>query len=112
PLIAMDAKSLDPERERQLIDVAGSELEVLEKDLKKRLIRDLKDRRLVPRHTNLGPKPEEVPPPERVCDAAYLGIRHFLHVATGHEDEIDYEVGAKIFLNKADGVKDKIIEEF
>ena len=49
---------------------------------------------------------EERPPPRRVCDVAYLGIRQLLHFG---EDEVAQASDGDCFLHLPDADKDRII---
>jgi hypothetical protein len=112
PILGVPPKRLDPSDERGIIDVAEERLGELIKDFRTRLILDLEDKRLIPNPKSYpGPKPEGELPPGRVCDWAYLTLRH-VNVASRHESELDWEVGRDTFLEKSNASKDRVIAEY
>jgi hypothetical protein len=73
-----------------------------------RLDQFLGDRSVVPLPPVVAPI-DELPPPRRVCDEAYVHLRRFLNVATPLEQQLMDE---DIFLNLPLDLKDQAIQKF
>jgi hypothetical protein len=68
----------------------------------------LRDHRQIPPQPHFGPKPEGDNPPRRVCDEAYLSIRHLLHAALNDLEE--EAVNETAFLNSPEKARNAEIE--
>lgn len=81
-------------------------------DSRRRLVQEL-DRMLADKRDvkqpDLGPGVEESPIPRRVCDEAYLMLRHML--VTGESDDAQY-LNERAFLNRDDKAKDREIARY